>query len=65
MICHLLAKQHLIYLQCVGVTILKLQVTLKWRWRTDVNAGLVFILNIDARSQFQEKQKVVRGEKGC
>ena len=42
----------------------KQQVTLKSRWRIDVDAGLVFILNIDTRSQFQEKQKVVRGEKG-
>ena len=44
------------------VTILKKQATS--RWRIDVNAGLVFILNIDTRSQFQEKRKVVRGEKG-
>ena len=47
------------------VTILKQQVTLKWRWRIDVDAGFVFILNIDTRSQFQEKQNVVRMEKGC
>ena len=45
-------------MQCTLVTILKQQVTLKWRWRIDVDAGLVFILNIDTRSQFQEKQKV-------
>ena len=47
-----------------SVTNLKKQATLKWRWRIDVDAGLVFILNIDTRSQFQEKRKVVRGEKG-
>ena len=40
------------------VTILKKQLTLKWRWRTYVDAALVFNLNIDNRSQFQEKQKV-------
>ena len=41
-----------------SVTILKQQVTLKWIWRIDVDAGLLFILNIDTRSQFQENQKV-------
>ena len=46
-----------------SVAILKKQVTLKWRWKIDVDAGLVFILNIDTRSQFKEKRKVVRGEK--
>ena len=45
------------------VTILKKQVTSKWRWKIDVDAGLVFILNIDTRSQFPEKRKVVQGEK--
>ena len=44
------------------VTIFKKQVTSKWRWKIDVDAGLVFILNIDTRSQFPEKRKVVRGE---
>ena len=49
---------------CALVTILKKQATSNWRWRIDVDAGLVFILNIDTRSQFQEKRKVIRGEKG-
>ena len=39
--------------------------TLKWKWRIDVAAGRMFILNIDTWSQFQEKQKIVRGEKGA
>ena len=36
---------------------------LKGRWKIDVDTGLMFILNIDTRSQFQEKRKVFRGEK--
>ena len=47
----------------MGVTILKKQVISKWRWKIDVDAGLVFILNIDTRPQIPEKRKVVRGEK--
>ena len=45
------------------VTILKTASDLKVEMEIDVDAGLVFILNIDTRSQFPEKWKVVRGEK--
>ena len=47
-----------LFLVISSVTSLKQEVTWKWRWRIDVDAGLVFILNIDTGSQFQEKQKV-------
>ena len=43
--------------------ILKQQVTLKWRWRIDVDAGLMFILNIDTRSQYQRKAESFQGER--
>ena len=47
------------------VTILKQQVTLKWRWIIDVDVGFVFILNIDTRHSLKKSKKLFEWRNGA